>query len=263
MKLGISTASFFTKVPTESCFAALREMGVDLTEVFFSSYSELEKGFADALGERLTGGLTVHSVHALSNTFEGELFSPSNRVRDDAEAFFRKVCYAGNVLGAKYYTFHGPTNLKKSSAPVDVNAFAERLSYLADIAKTYGLYIAVENVHYCKFSTPELFRALFRACPSVCATVDVKHSLFAGYDPIKFVDAAEDKLVTLHVTDVTKDDETALPGKGRFNFEKLFREIDKRGLSPAVIIEAYARDFRLMDELKASYIYLKNMINDI
>ena len=46
MKLGISTASFFTKVPTESCFAALREMGVDLTEVFFSSYSELEKGFA-------------------------------------------------------------------------------------------------------------------------------------------------------------------------------------------------------------------------
>ena len=135
--------------------------------------------------------------------------------------------------------------------------------YLADTACSYGLYIAVENVHYCRFATPDLFRALLRACPSLCATVDVKHSVFAGYDPIRFIDAAEDRLVTLHVTDVTKEDITALPGKGRYDFEKLFREIDKRGLEPAVIIEAYARDFAYLEELKASYDYLKSIADKL
>lgn len=256
MKTGISTASLFTKVPTESCFTPLRDMGVDVIEVFLSTYSEYEKGFVDALGQRLEGTVKVHSVHALSSQFEGELFSPSNRVRDDAEQLFRKICYAGNVLGAKYYTFHGPLNLKKSSPVTDVAAYAERFSYLAGVAKTYGMIIAVENVHYCKFASPELMRDLMRACPSLCATIDVKHSLFSGYDPIKYIDAVEDRLVTVHVTDVTKEETTALPGKGRYDFEKLFKELDKRKLEPAVIIEAYARDFTYLEELKASYDYL-------
>lgn len=259
MRTGISTASFFTKVSTESCFTALRDMGVDTTEVFLSTYSEYEKGFVDALGERLAGSapLKVHSVHCLSSQFEGELFSPSNRVRDDAEQLFRKICYAANVLGAKYYTFHGPLNLKKSSPSTDIGMYAERFSYLADVARTYGVMIAVENVHYCKFASPDLMRDLMRACPTLCATVDVKHSLFSGYDPLKYIDAVEDHLVTVHVTDVTKDDTTALPGKGRYDFERLFRELDKRGVEPAVIIEAYSRDFTYLEELKTSYEYLR------
>ena len=256
MKTGISTASFFTKVPTESCFKELIGMGVDTTEVFLSTYSEYEKGFVDALAARLNGTLKVHSVHALSSQFEGELFSPSNRVRDDAERLFRKVCYAANALGAKYYTFHGPLDLKKSSAVTDVSAYAEKFAYLADIAKTYGVRIAVENVHYCKFASPELMRALMNACPALCATIDVKHSIFSGCDPLKYIDAVEDRLVTLHVTDVTREDTTALPGKGKYDFERLLKELDKRGLEPAVIIEAYARDFAYIEELKASYDYL-------
>lgn len=263
MKLGISTASFFTKLPTEACFNALREMDVHLTEVFLSSFSEYERGFADALASRLEGTMTVHSVHALSSQFEGELFSQSARVRDDAEQFFRKVCYVGNALGAKYYTFHGPTNLKKSSRAIDVGVYAERFSYLAGIAKSYGMYIALENVHYCCFSTPESFRTMLTACPDLVATVDVKHSLFAGYDPIKFVDAAGDKLVTLHINDVTKDDETALPGKGRFNFEKLLREIARRELDPTVLIEAYPGDYGYNEELRGSYDYIKGIIDNL
>ena len=43
-------------------------------------------------------------------------------------------------------------------------------------------------------------------------------------DPIKYIDAVEDRLVTVHVTDVTKEETTALPGKGRYDFEKLFKE---------------------------------------
>lgn len=263
MKPGISTASFFTKQPTESCFATLHEMGVPLTEVFLSSYTEFEKWYVDALKTRLTDDIKVHSVHALSSTFEGLLFSQSQRVRDDAEQFFRKVCYAGNVLGAKYYTFHGPSNLKKSSPHVDVESYADRFEELAEIARTYGLYIAVENVHYCSFSTPEIMKALLKACPSLCATLDVKHAYYAGFDPLRFLDAVDNRLVTVHATDIGKDEETCLPGDGKLNFERLFREIDKRGLDPAVIIEAYPKDFTYPDELKQSYRYLKDLIDHL
>jgi len=99
-------------------------------------------------------------------------------------------------------------------------------------------------------------RALMNACPALCATIDVKHSIFSGCDPLKYIDAVEDRLVTLHVTDVTREDTTALPGKGKYDFERLLKELDKRGLEPAVIIEAYARDFAYIEELKASYDYL-------
>lgn len=263
MKLGISTASLFTKVPTEASFATLREMGVTTTELFFSSYQEMEKPFVDALGTRLTNDINVHSVHALSHVFEGELFNPSNRVRDGAEMFFRQICYGGNVLGAKYYTFHGPLNLKKSLGSVDVGMYADRFSYLADIAKTYGIYIAIENVHYCRFATPELFKSLLKACPDLRATVDIKHAIFAGYDPLRFIDIAEDRLATVHVSDITKDEKTALPGRGKYNFEKLFKEINKSEVNPAVLIEVYAQDFKECGELKDSYNYLKDIINNL
>lgn len=263
MKLGISTASFFAKVPTENCFNTLRELGVPLTEVFLSSYSEYEKGFVDALKERLTDDLTVHSVHALSSTFEGLLFSQSQRVKDDAEHLFRKVCYAGNALGAKYYTFHGPSNLKKSPSMVDVGKFAGRFEELADIASTYGLYIAVENVHYCHFSTPDIMKNLLRSAPSLWMTLDVKHAYFAGYDSIRFIDAADGRLATVHVSDIGKDDATVLPGNGKLNLERLFKEIDKHKLDPAVIIEAYPKDFTYMDELKQGYKYLKDLLDNL
>lgn len=263
MKLGISTASFFTKVLTENCFSALRDMNVHTTEVFLSSSSEYEKGFVDALASRLNGDMTVHSVHALSNQFEGELFSQSRRVRDDAEAVFRKICYAGNALGAKYYTFHGPLSLKRSPPSVDVGSIAERFNELADIARTYGVIIALENVHYCRFKTPEIIREVLKNCPDLAATVDVKHSVFAGYDPIKFIDAVEDRLVTLHVTDVDRDENTFIPGRGKFNFEKLFKEIDKRGLDPTVLIEAYPKDYTYNEELADSYKHLKEIIENL
>lgn len=263
MKLGISTASFFTKVPTENCFASLHEMGVPLTEVFLSTYSEYEKGFVDALKERLTDDLSVHSVHALSSTFEGLLFSQSQRVKDDAEQFFHKVCYAGNVLGAKYLTFHGPSNLKKSPSMVDIGKFAERFEELADIAKTYGLFIAVENVHYSHFSTPDAIKTLLKSAPSLWMTLDVKHAYYAGYDPTRFIDSAEERLATVHIADISRDDTTALPGNGKLNLEKFLKEIYKHELDPAVIIEAYPSDFAYMDELKQGYKYLEDIINNL
>ena len=89
MRVGISTASLFNRVPTESAFDVLRQMRVDTTEVFLNTFSEYEKPFADALVAR-KGTINVHSVHALSTQFEPQLFTTNARVQAHAENIFKK-----------------------------------------------------------------------------------------------------------------------------------------------------------------------------
>lgn len=262
MQLGISTASFFRKILTESCFAKLAEMGVKNTEVFLSSYSETDPGFADALAEK-KGDINVHSIHALAIQFEEQLFSKAQRVRDDAESYFRRALYVGNVLGARYYTFHGPLVLIKSIEQMPIERYAEIMNGLADIADNYGMFVAQENVHYCYSNNPEFFKMLLRLCPKIKTTLDIKHALISGYDPIAFLDAMGDRLVTVHAVDVDKEGAPRLPGKGRYNFERLFKEIEARKqiINPAVLIEGYARNFSSIDELEESYEYLHKILS--
>ncbi|MCL2752171.1 MAG: sugar phosphate isomerase/epimerase [Firmicutes bacterium] len=242
MKVGISTASFFNKTVTESCFDVLRELRCDVTEVFLNSFYEYEKSFADALASR-RGSVSVHSVHALPTQFEPELFNANARVRNDAEVIFRKVCYAGHVLGAKYYTFHGPLKLKNQPFSVDYERMGARLNQLIEIAETYGLKIAYENVHYSYFSEPEFFKNMSKVCPKLYATLDVKHAILAEQDVFDYVDAAGEKLATVHLCDIQKNNATALPGQGRINFDKFIKLLFSRSVVCPLILEVYPSDY--------------------
>ncbi|MCI8458298.1 MAG: sugar phosphate isomerase/epimerase [Clostridia bacterium] len=259
MKLGISTASFFNRVQTESTFDILRQMRVDTTEVFLNTYSEYEKPFIDALIPR-RGNIDVHSVHCLGTQFEPQLFSGNARVRSDAENIFRKVCYAGYMLGAKFYTFHGPTRLKKRDYTFDYIKLGSRINQLIDIAQSYGVNLSYENVHWTYASEPEYFRQILKQCPRLYTTLDVKQALQAGQDPMKFLDAMGNRISTIHLCDVDKSGETALPGDGKFNFEKFFRELEKRNVNAHALLEVYSRDYKDLNELKSAYDYIVGIV---
>lgn len=259
MKLGISTASFFNRVPTESAFDILRQMRVDTTEVFLNTFSEYEKPFVDAIVPR-RGNIDVHSVHCLSTQIEPQLFSGNARVRGDAENLFRKVCYAGYMLGAKFYTFHGPMRLKKRTYTFDYIKLGNRVNQLIDIAQSYGVNLSYENVHWTYASEPEYFKQLLKQCPRLYTTLDVKQAVQAGSDPIKFLDVMGGRISTIHLCDVDKAGNTALPGYGKINFEKFFRELEKRNINVHALIEVYSRDYKDLNELKSSYDYITNLI---
>ena len=259
MKLGISTASFFNRVHTESTFDILRQMRVDTTEVFLNTFSEYEKPFIDALVQR-RGTLYVHSVHCLGTQFEPQLFSANARVRNDAENIFRKVCYAGFALGAKFYTFHGPTRLKKRDYVFDYIKLGNRINQLIDIAQSYGVNLSYENVHWAYGSDPEYFKQLLKQCPRLYTTLDVKQAMQAGQHPVKFLDAMSGHISTLHLCDVDKAGDTALPGRGKMNFEKFFRELEKRNVNVPALVEVYARDYKDLNELKATYDYIADIV---
>lgn len=260
MKTGISTASLFLKYLTENALTALESIGADTAEVFLSTYSEYEEPFVRKLKEA-SPDIDIHSIHILSTQFEPQLFSEHQRVREDAERLFRKVCRAAQILGAKNYTFHGPLTLKKSPLNIDMSKFADTVRGLTDIAADYEVTVCYENIHYGFFSEPEFFEKLKRECPKLGMCLDIKHAVYSDADVTKLIAAAGDRLRTVHVVDML-DGGTALPGKGGYDFVRLFESLKQNGCNAPVLIEAYAKNYNDINELKTSYGYLKTIFQE-
>ena len=248
MKLGISTAIFFPRLYTEDALDVIKQSGCGVAELFMNTYSEYEPEFT-ALFNRRRGALEVHSVHALSNSYEPELFNRNPRVYNDASKLLNKVLAAGQALGAKNYTFHGPPRLKKVPYNFDYGFLAEYLNKLTDAAKPYGMNIAYENVHWCFFSTPDYFQKLKGVCPDLKATLDIKQAILSGVPYTEFIDAMGDRIETVHICDLYDKNKTALPGKGEVDFAGLFKRLKKAGYNGPVILEVYSKDYKDFNEI--------------
>lgn len=106
IKIGMSTATFFSKSQTEDAVGLIQSMGVEVCEIFLTTFSEYRREFIDLLLPRIGPGLEVHSIHTLNQQFEPELFNKVRRTREDAEVFFRECAEAAVRLNARSYTFH-------------------------------------------------------------------------------------------------------------------------------------------------------------
>ena len=152
MQVGISTATFYTKLYTEQTFPVIKKCDAEVCEVFMNTYSEYEPEFGDIF-VRESDGLKIYSVHALNTQFEPQLFNRVDRTRYDAEVILKKVLANAQKMGAHYYTFHATTRLKVTSK-INVDDFAYHITRIGDIAKQYDVQICLENVHWAAFNSP-------------------------------------------------------------------------------------------------------------
>lgn len=257
MKVGISTATFFTKELTENSFSVIQRCGADVAEVFLTTFCEYESDFARLLAER-KGTLEVFSVHALNTEFEPQLFNVAPRTYQDAEKVYRKVLEAGRILGAKAYTFHGQPRLKRN-VEFDPVLVGKKMVQLNEIASDYGVKLCLENVHWATFNTPDFYRRMKEYAPSVGTVLDVKQARQSGYDWREYLDVMGDSLTNVHLSDV-KDGEIAMVGKGEFPFAELIARLKDKGYDGPLIIEQYAKNYDSYDEVAESVEYLKNLL---
>ena len=161
MKTGISTASFFSKELTENTFDIIRKLKIDTCEVFLTTFREYREEFVRLLNERREG-IEIYSVHSLNVQFEPELFNTVQRTREDSEYFFKQIAAAANILGARYYTFHGLTRLKKTPYTLDYSRIGKRVDELDEMLSSLGngCRLAYENVHWTCFNSPEFILQL-------------------------------------------------------------------------------------------------------
>ena len=264
MQIGLSTASLFSRELTENTFDVVRRLKIPLCEVFLSTLSEYEEDFIDLLCERKEE-IKVYSVHTLTQQFEPELFNPMQRTREDCEKIFRKAAKACGRLEADYYVFHGPAKFKKIPYVFDEERYCrigERMEELRSILReeSFGKTdICYENVHWTFFNQPDYFEHL-KKYTDIRACLDIKQAKISGYPYEEYLSCMENRLTNIHLCDYNEQGKTTLPGKGIFDFEKLFRMLLERQYTGNAMIEIYASDYQSYDEIAQCYDYLQECL---
>ncbi|MDR3021695.1 MAG: sugar phosphate isomerase/epimerase [Clostridiales bacterium] len=259
LNLGMSSASLFNILDTENSFDFFLRNKIKVCEVFLSTTFEYSQDFAKLLKDNKKG-VTVHSVHSLGNSYEPELFSSNKRVKDDALTVFHKVCSVAQTINAKFLTFHGPLKLKRQAYHHNYQALAKDINFLCDLASDYNLYLSYENVHYSYFDSPLFFKNLSPLCPKLYATIDVKHAVQGGHDPIEFFKATQDRLSTVHICDVGLDNTPCLPFCGKVEFEFIFNYLVKTNCTAPVILELYPNTYKSENDLMCSFNSLYSLL---
>lgn len=260
MRIGISTASFFSKEVTEDTFDIMRSLDIDICEVFLTTFREYEKEFSEMLLKRKKD-IDVYSLHTLNVQFEPELFNNVKRTREDSEHIFKKIAVAAKILNAKYYTFHGLTKLKKTPYKLDFKKIGERVNRLNEMLYTIsgGCRLAYENVHWTCFNSPEFYNQL-KKYSNVNTCLDIKQAMQSKISVYDYLDSMGDKLVNVHLCDYDENGNLHVPGKGIFDFTELFRRLIDKGYNGPLILELYAGNYKNYDEIKEGYNYVKNCL---
>lgn len=245
MKLGLSSAAFYGRMETEEEAAHLLDFQVDVCEIFLQTYSEYSADFGHTVKKNLQG-LPCVSIHAKGTQFEPELFSRSARQTADALRFFEGACAAGEVLGARYYVFHGPGNARNAVPPDQVNALAERFAVMQRTAAAHGMEVLWENVSWCSIRTPEDVRTVRTLLPDVCFVLDVKQAFRSGQRVEDMLAAMGSALRHVHALDWDADGHLCLPGLGVLDWPALLRRLRDVGYKGAIILEPY--DWQARDE---------------
>jgi len=258
MKLGISSATFFLRADTEDTFDLMRELGIDICEIFLTTFSEYDEKFAWYLNDK-RGDIEVHSVHAYNLAFEPQLYNLANRTRIDGEMYFKKVLECAKIMGATNYTFHGQARLKKKSK-MNMEWVGIRTEDLWQIANSFGVDLCFENVHWAHFNSPQFFEELLPYSPNIKACLDIKQAMQSGVDWREYLKVMGNRLKTVHISDYDKSGNTCLIGEGIFDFDTFLKTLRDSGFDDAVLIEQYSKDYRDINHLRQGVDYVSNIM---
>lgn len=264
MEIGISTATYFGKILTENTFEQIKACGVDVCEVFMTTFSEYTPEFGDILKKNVAdNGLKVYSVHSANLNYEPGLNNPVQRAVDDAEFFYREVLATGRKLGAKSYTYHGSTRLKRRTYNFDFQKLGAVIEHLQDIAQEYGIDLSYETVHWAYFNSPDFFNSLKEYAPRVKCTLDIKQIMQSGLSYDEFMPCVKGRLNNVHLTDYDENGVIMRPGTGIVDYYRLFSMLRDIGYDGPLMVELYANNYNNFDELKDSVEYLKNILQKV
>lgn len=262
MKVGISTASLFFRMTSEEALKFLSENNIQTSEVFLESFCEYKKEFGNLL-KSVKGNIDVHSVHTLTTQFEPQLYSINARARADSFELLKQTMEVANIIGAKYYTFHGGARFKKTPFTVNYDTVAKTTQEIIDTIKPYGVTLAYENVHWGYYNYVGFFDEIRKRTNGLKGTFDIKQARQSNIFYGDFITEMGKDIVTAHLSDIDQNGKLCLPGKGITDFEEVIKRLVDVGFDGAILIEVYQSDYKETEELFESVNYLKNVVEKI
>lgn len=264
MKLGLSTASFFSKYTTEDSLKIIKDFGLTVCEAFLTTRSEYSSNYTKMLSKKaLQVGIEIYSIHALSMQFEPELFNRVNRTFEDAMTYFNLIAEAASKTGAKCYTFHGPAKLKRKPYKLDYEYIGNRIEHLNNILKLktdYNCEITYENVHWAYFDEPRFYEKI-REYTNVSCCLDIKQAFQSNISLDDYIESMKTGLKNIHICDFTDKGELRLPGQGSFDFVYFFKKLKNINYDGPIMLELYPNNYNNLDEINNSIEYLNKCLN--
>lgn len=260
MDIGISSACLYPQ-KIEDCLKGVAELGSRTAEIFFNCPAELEEPYMSELKSiRDYYDLDIRSVHPCTSGFETFMFFTRYQRRcDDSVEFYKKYFNAANILGAETVVFHGAL----SKSEIEPECYADFYRPIHNAALEQGIYLAHENVrdHLC--CDPEYMKQLADFIGnSFRVVLDNKQCRRSGTNEFDFIDLLGDKILQVHISDFDSVHDCIAPGKGKYDFKRLFTALKNAGYNKSALIELYRHGFGEAEELKLSMEHLNNLLED-
>lgn len=259
MEIGASTACFYP-IETEKALKKVCDLGFKTTEVFVNSPCELEDNFVKELNLIADeSGTKIVSLHPFSSFLESScIFGDYQRRFNDFIGIYEKTCHAAAMLGAGIVVIHGA--VAKPKIPIPDDRYFERFKMLIDIGKREGVTVCQENVNRFKSESIDFCKKMRNALGSDYHMVfDIKQTVRAGQDTFKFLEEFKNEIAHVHISDNGVNGDCLPPGKGSFDFEKLFGILNSADYNGNYIIEIYSGNLDVAKELKESKKFLKKL----
>ncbi len=259
METGASTSCFYP-LETEKALKKIAECSFNKTEIFFNTIRELDDGFVKELKNIADGsGVKICSIHPFSSFMETNcLFGNYKRRFEDIMKLYERYCEVCNILGCNIVVIHGASVYAKN--PVSDELYFERFSELCEMGKKYGVRFCQENVNNHLSQSIDFCKKLRSALGEDFNMVfDVKQSVRAKQNTFEFLNEFKNDIVHIHISDNSKNADCMPPGRGEFDFKRLFSEMENVGYNGEYMIEIYSNDYNVEKELKKSKEYLSKL----
>ena len=254
MQLGISSSCFYP-LETERSLELVGQAGARKAEIFFNAPSELTGTLLRTMcATRDRYGMDIVSIHPfMSFAEEFYLFSEYERRFLDSLELYKRFFAAGQALGARWFILHGAQRLR-----IAPQAYAERLFRLNETAKPFGLRVAHENVVRYVGESPAFMTFLRdRLRDDFHMVLDLKQARRAGEDPFDFLECVGKSVVHLHLSDGDETHDCLPPGRGTFDFRRLFAAMRALGYDGDAVVELYRNNFDDLSELTQALAFLQ------
>ena len=123
-----------------------------------------------------------------------------------------------------------------------------------------GVRVCQENVVRFRSENVEFLKKMRSALGDDFNMVfDVKQAIRSGYDPFYVLNEFKNDIVHIHLSDNTPEVDCMPPGRGTFDFRRLFDVMDSVDYKGGYVIEIYSKGYNVAEELKLSKKYLENL----
>lgn len=258
MSIGISTACFYPML-TEETIHIIDQLGFRKIEIFFNTESECDIDYCNDIKKKVDKlGIEVVAVHSFSSPYEHQmLFSEYTRRLEDGLRLYEKIIRAGNVLGARYITFHG--DRKNNPHHVGIDQYCTVLERLIHLAQRWDMYICQENVSWCKSSDLTFLEEVVKNLSGhdLRFTLDIKQANRAEISVYQYIDIMKDKIANVHINDYDSTHPCLLPGSGMMDYENFFNTLQVHEYRGDYIIEVYRQNYKDISQISESKIFLE------